>query len=69
MIKHVCDRCGREIPDSLYYIRSREYYRYRFWFSRNQKERCQEVEHELCKDCQESLWHWWEEGNESRRFC
>lgn len=70
MRKLFCDRCGEEISDgAAYYIRSKEFYRFRFWFSRNQEERCLEQEHEICQDCQESLWHWWREGQntESRR--
>ena len=63
MRKYFCDRCGNEIEDgTIYYIRSKEIYRWRFAFSRNKKERCTEIEHEICTPCQESLWHWWAEG-------
>ena len=63
MRKYFCDRCGNEIPDGTkYYIRTKEYYRWRFAFSRNQKERYTEIEHEICSQCQEGLWHWWSEG-------
>ena len=64
MKKYFCDRCGNEIQDgTTYYIGTKEYYRWRFSFSRNQKERCMEMEHEICLACQESLWNWWHEGH------
>lgn len=65
MRRSFCDRCNAEIPDgTMYFIRTKEFYRWRFWFSRNQKERLNEVEHELCAKCMESLWHWWCKGSE-----
>ena len=63
MRKYFCDRCGNEILDGTkYYIRTKEYYRWRFAFSHNKEERYAETEHEICMQCQESLWHWWFEG-------
>ena len=60
MTRVFCDRCEKEIkrPFKVYTIISKLYYK-RLFMLKNDEET---VEHEICKECQESLEKWWQEG-------
>ena len=63
MKKYFCDRCEQEIPDgAMWHTLTKEYWNYRIDFSENKNERCNEIPHQICYDCMQSLWHWWSEG-------
>ena len=66
MRKYFCDRCEKEIPDgAMWYTITKEYWSYRIDFAENKGNRCNEVEHQLCIDCMQSLWNWWAEGKKN----
>ena len=58
MTRTYCDRCGNEIrkPFKKCLMFSKLYYKRVFTFGPTKEEL---IYHEICKDCQESLEHWW----------
>lgn len=64
MTKTFCDRCGKEIPaGNAYYLSNKEFYRRILTLAPPGLDTERIItEHEICEECQKSLYHWWAEG-------
>lgn len=69
MTKRFCDRCGKEVTDltMLSFLRTKHTCEVYLW-SNNIRDTTQEAYHDICRDCENSLYHWFAAGKKAQEL-